>query len=247
MERASQTQFLGDRVRLACLAVGVSAVVAVAGISASLDQGIRREARQLLAADLAIRGSQPIPPGVNKALAQVAGLQRTDWAVFDGTQAEIESLVVRTALRGSDEFVALGLADEAEWMVRQAAGDDNSLGLVKFMFPNSYSIYLHSTPTVWLFQKTRRDFSHGCIRLEKPAELAAWLLQDQPQWTLDAVRAAMQSGPDNQQVNLMPPVPVVIIYLTAVVEEDGEVYFFDDIYGRDRDLNAVLAKGPPYP
>jgi L,D-transpeptidase YcbB len=81
----------------------------------------------------------------------------------------------------------------------------------------------------------------------KPAELAAWLLQDQPKWTPDAVKAARQSGPDNQQVNLTRAVPVVIIYPTAVVEEDGEVYFFDDIYGHARSLNAVLAKGPPYP
>ena len=132
-------------------------------------------------------------------------------------------------------------------LVRQRPGPANSLGLVKFMFPNEHNVYLHSTPAPQLFSQSRRDFSHGCIRVEKPAELAAWLLQDQPKWTLDAVRAAMQSGPDNQQVNLTRPVPVVIIYLTAVVEEDGEVYFFDDIYGHDRSLNAVLAKGPPYP
>jgi murein L,D-transpeptidase YcbB/YkuD len=132
-------------------------------------------------------------------------------------------------------------------LVRQRPGPANSLGLVKFMFPNEHNVYLHSTPSQQLFSQSRRDFSHGCIRVEKPAELAAWLLQDQPKWTLDNVRAAMQSGPDNQQVNLIKPVPVVIIYLTAVVEEDGEVYFFDDIYGHDRSLNAVLAKGPPYP
>jgi murein L,D-transpeptidase YcbB/YkuD len=132
-------------------------------------------------------------------------------------------------------------------LVRQRPGPANSLGLVKFMFPNEHNVYLHSTPAPQLFSQSRRDFSHGCIRVEKPAELAAWLLQDQPNWTLDSVRAAMQSGPDNQQVNLTRPVPVVIIYLTAVVEEDGEVYFFDDIYGHDRSLNAVLAKGPPYP
>jgi murein L,D-transpeptidase YcbB/YkuD len=132
-------------------------------------------------------------------------------------------------------------------LVRQRPGPANSLGLVKFMFPNEHNVYLHSTPAPQLFSQSRRDFSHGCIRVEKPVELAAWLLQDQPKWTLDAVRAAMQSGPDNQQVNLTRPVPVVIIYLTAVVEEDGEVYFFDDIYGHDRSLNAVLAEGPPYP
>jgi murein L,D-transpeptidase YcbB/YkuD len=132
-------------------------------------------------------------------------------------------------------------------LVRQKPGPTNSLGLIKFIFPNENNVYLHSTPAQQLFSQSRRDFSHGCIRLEKPAELAAWLLRDQPKWTLDAVKAAMQSGPDNQQVNLTPAVPVVIIYLTAVVEEDGEVYFFDDIYGHDRTLNAVLAKGPPYP
>jgi murein L,D-transpeptidase YcbB/YkuD len=132
-------------------------------------------------------------------------------------------------------------------LVRQRPGPTNSLGLVKFMFPNEHNVYLHSTPAQALFSQSRRDFSHGCIRVEKPAELAAWLLQGQPRWTLDAVKAAMQSGPDNQQVNLDKPVPVVIIYLTAVVEENGEVYFFDDIYGHDRSLNAVLAKGPPYP
>ncbi len=131
-------------------------------------------------------------------------------------------------------------------LVRQRPGPSNSLGLIKFIFPNEHNVYLHSTPAQSLFSQSRRDFSHGCIRLEKPADLAAWLLKDQPKWTLDAVKAAMQSGPDNQQVNLTPPVPVVIIYLTAVVEENGEVYFFNDIYGHDQTLNAVLAKGPPY-
>jgi L,D-transpeptidase YcbB len=141
----------------------------------------------------------------------------------------------------------LGQLRSGKLLVRQRPGPSNSLGLIKFLFPNEHNVYLHSTPAQQLFAQSRRDFSHGCIRVEDPAALAAWLLRDQSKWTLDAVKAAMQSGPDNQQVNLMPPVPVVIIYLTAVVEEDGEVYFFDDIYGRDRDLNAVLAKGPPYP
>jgi murein L,D-transpeptidase YcbB/YkuD len=82
--------------------------------------------------------------------------------------------------------------------------------------------------------------------VEKPAELAAWLLRDQPKWTLEKIKAAMQSGPDNQQVNLTTQVPVVIVYLTAIVEENGEVYFYDDIYGYDASLNDALAKGQPY-
>jgi L,D-transpeptidase YcbB len=131
--------------------------------------------------------------------------------------------------------------------VRQKPGKDNSLGLIKFIFPNDNNVYLHSTPAQELFSRSRRDFSHGCVRVEKPAELAAYLLRDQPPWTLEKVQQAMQSGPDNQQVNLKTPVPVVIFYLTAVVGEDGSVHFFDDIYGHDKSLNAVLAKGPPYP
>lgn len=131
--------------------------------------------------------------------------------------------------------------------VRQKPGKDNSLGLVKFIFPNENNVYLHSTPAQELFSRSRRDFSHGCVRVEKPAELAAWILRDQPPWTLDKVQQAMQSGPDNQQVNLKTPVPVLIFYITAVVQEDGSVHFFDDIYGHDKSLNAVLAKGPPYP
>jgi L,D-transpeptidase YcbB len=174
------------------------------------------------------------------ALTKDSGyLARKNFEITDQSGRIITSSAV-----SADELAQLR---SGKLLVRQRPGPTNSLGLVKFMFPNEHNVYLHSTPAPSLFSQSRRDFSHGCIRVEKPAELAAWLLQGQPRWTLDAVRAAMQSGPDNQQVNLEKPVPVVIIYLTAVVEENGEVYFFDDIYGHDRSLNAVLAKGPPYP
>ena len=135
----------------------------------------------------------------------------------------------------------------AKLMVRQKPGPDNALGLVKFMFPNEHSVYLHSTPAQSLFSQSRRDFSHGCIRVQKPAELAAYLLRNQPPWTMDKVQSAMQTGPNNQQVNLKTPIPVLILYITAVVEEDGSVHFFNDIYGHDKSLEALLAKGPPYP
>jgi L,D-transpeptidase YcbB len=145
----------------------------------------------------------------------------------------------------SDEVLAQLRAGRLQ--VRQKPGKDNSLGLVKFIFPNENNVYLHSTPAPQLFSQSRRDFSHGCVRVEKPAELAAWLLRNQPPWTPEKVQQAMQSGPDNQQVNLLTPVPVLIFYVTAIVTEDGSVHFFDDIYGHDKSLNAVLAKGPPYP
>ncbi len=133
-------------------------------------------------------------------------------------------------------------------MVRERPGPKNSLGLVKFMFPNPYDIYLHSTPAVSLFEQTRRDFSHGCIRVQKPADLAAWVLQDQGgDWDLAKVQAAMNGGADNHTVSLKTPLPIVIFYLTARVDEDGQTDFFDDIYGYDASMQKVFAKGPPYP
>ena len=86
--------------------------------------------------------------------------------------------------------------------MRQKPGPTNSLGLIKFIFPNEHNVYLHSTPSQPLFSQSRRDFSHGCIRVEYPAELAPGCCETSHKWTLDAVKAAMQSGPDNQQVNL---------------------------------------------
>jgi L,D-transpeptidase YcbB len=133
-------------------------------------------------------------------------------------------------------------------MVREKPGPKNSLGLVKFIFPNQYDIYLHSTPAVSLFDRSRRDFSHGCIRVQKPADLAAWVLATQGgDSDLAKVQAAMNSGPDNRTVSLKTPLPIVIFYATAWVEEDGDVHFFDDIYGYDAEMDKVLAKGPPYP
>ncbi len=159
---------------------------------------------------------------------------------------EITDPAGRVVTTGAVSANILAQLRSGKLLVRQRPGPDNSLGLVKFIFPNDQDVYLHSTPAPELFSQARRDFSHGCIRVEKPVELAAWLLQDQSKWTQEAISAAMNSGPNNQQVKLTSPVPVVIVYVTAVVEENGEVYFFDDIYGHDRLLNAKLAKGPPY-
>ena len=130
--------------------------------------------------------------------------------------------------------------------VRQKPGPGNALGLVKLIFPNEFNVYLHSTPTQQLFARSRRDFSHGCIRVEKPEELAAWALRRNEGWDLERVRATMQGDKDNVQVNLAQPIPVLILYGTAVPEDDGSVHFYDDIYGHDADLRKALAKGYPY-
>ncbi len=139
-----------------------------------------------------------------------------------------------------------GLA-HGEYLVREKPGPANSLGLVKFMFPNKLNIYLHSTPATELFNHSRRDFSHGCIRLQDPEKLADWVLRDQPEWTPENIHNAMKTGEDNKTVSLKKPIPVVIFYATARVDDNGTVHFFDDIYGYDKDMESVLAKGDPFP
>ena len=130
--------------------------------------------------------------------------------------------------------------------IRQNPGPKNSLGLVKFIFPNNYNIYMHDTPEQEFFSRTRRDFSHGCIRLERPADLAVWVLRDMPGWDMTHVRAAMNGG-SNQQINLTHPIPVLIVYATVIITEDGLVHFYDDIYGHDATLEKVMQQGYPYP
>ena len=140
------------------------------------------------------------------------------------------------------------------FLVRQKPGPTNALGLVKFMFPNQYDIYLHSTPEVGFFSRQRRDFSHGCIRVQHPDQLAAWVLagQDNPKthdpWDLDTINEAFNDeDANNKVVGLKTPLPIDVYYLTAFPDEDGKTRFFDDIYDYDTDLNTTLQQGPPYP
>jgi len=187
-----------------------------------------------------------IPPSIVRS--EVApGIAKDPGGYLARKDFEITDSTGKVVTGGAVSAEVLAQLRAGKLMVRQRPGPKNALGLVKFIFPNTNNVYLHSTPSPELFDRSRRDFSHGCVRVQKPAELAAFLLKDQPNWTLDAVNAAMQSGANNRQVNLTTPVPVILIYMTAVVEEDGQVYFYDDIYGHDKSLNAVLAKGPPYP
>jgi len=120
-------------------------------------------------------------------------------------------------------------------MVRQKPGPKNALGLIKFIFPNDQNVYLHSTPSQALFAESRRDFSHGCIRVENPAALAEWVFRNNPGWTKEKIAAALKAE-KQQQVNLPSSIPVLIVYGTAVTKENGQSYFFDDIYGNDRRL-----------
>ncbi len=120
--------------------------------------------------------------------------------------------------------------------IRQRPGGKNALGLVKFLFPNNFNIYLHDTPAKALFKQEDRAASHGCIRLEKPAELAQWVLG----WDATRVEQAMNGGGDNKQVRVSPKIPVYIVYFTAYFR-DGQLFFGDDIYNRDDTLEEKVA------
>lgn len=125
--------------------------------------------------------------------------------------------------------------------VRQRPGDRNSLGLVKFSLPNVHDVYLHGTPEQALFGRTRRDFSHGCIRVEDPIALAAWALKDNEGWPRDRIEATI-NGDKTFSVSLTRPIPVLIVYGTGFAAEDGLVYFLPDIYAEDGALLESLKR-----
>ncbi len=123
--------------------------------------------------------------------------------------------------------------------LRQRPGPNNSLGLVKFILPNPYQVYLHDTPSKELFRRSRRDFSHGCIRVADPVGLAEFVLDGD--WDRARIIEAMKQGPERNRVDLASPVPVYLLYATAVADPEGRIFFYDDIYGHDARLARALA------
>jgi murein L,D-transpeptidase YcbB/YkuD len=154
-------------------------------------------------------------------------LARHGFQVFRGNQ-EVDPRTIHWAQMTHTNF---------PYTFRQRPGATNALGRVKFLFPNPFDVYLHDTPSRELFQETVRAFSSGCIRLEKPLDLAAYLLRDNPTWTPDKIRAASER-PHEQVVSLATPFPVYVLYWTAWADADGRVQFRPDIYERD----VVLGK-----
>ena len=150
--------------------------------------------------------------------------------------ANDEVIVASAAEKKTLEQLASG-----KLRLRQQPGPANSLGLIKFSFPNQFGVYMHGTPESGLFFEARRDFSHGCIRIEDPAALAGWVLRDRPEWTRKRILGAM-TGQKQISVRLTAPIPVLILYGTVMVEENGEVRFVQDIYGNDAKLEKALAR-----
>jgi murein L,D-transpeptidase YcbB/YkuD len=133
---------------------------------------------------------------------------------------------------------ALEAVTHGSWRIRQRPGPKNALGDIKFVFPNHDNIYLHHTPAPQLFTRDRRDFSHGCIRVEAPVALAQFVLQDETQWTEARIRETMEQG-TSTTLKLKQPLPVLIAYSTVIVK-GGRVFFYPDLYGHDRLLDAAL-------
>jgi len=122
-----------------------------------------------------------------------------------------------------------------KYRIRQRPGPENPLGDIKFIFPNEHEVYLHHTSAETLFSQSQRGFSHGCIRVEKPVELAQFVLNDQPDWDETRILEAMHGG-EEKYLNLKAKVPVYIVYFTSWVDDKGAVHFRDDIYGHDKTL-----------
>jgi murein L,D-transpeptidase YcbB/YkuD len=130
-------------------------------------------------------------------------------------------------------------------IIRQKPGANNALGRVKFLFPNSYSIYLHDTPSKSHFSREQRAFSHGCIRVSKPRDLAEYLLRNDSTWTSEKIGKAMMSGKETF-VKLKERRPVTIGYFTAWEDAEGRLQFREDVYGLDQRLADELFT-PPTP
>ena len=178
---------------------------------------------------------------VNKTVIFSGDLKYVVFSPYWNVPASILKSEVLPGIRRNKNYLA---RHHMEWngnSVRQKPGPWNSLGAVKFLFPNSFSIYLHDTPSKNLFKEDKRAFSHGCIRVAEPKKLAMYLLRYDPQWNEKAVTQAMNSGKE-QYVTLKKSVPVFITYFTSWVDRQGNLNFRNDVYNRDSRLAEMIFK-----
>jgi murein L,D-transpeptidase YcbB/YkuD len=161
-------------------------------------------------------------------------LKRNNIRVIDSSGREVNPSSVNWSRYGAGRL--------PPYTLRQDPGDDNALGLVKIMFPNKYSVYLHDTPSKSLFDKDERTFSSGCIRVQKAFELAELVLDDPARWNQASMAEVVKAG-TMKTINLAKPVPVLLLYWTAQPTADGQVLFRNDIYGRDPPTLAALDSG----
>ncbi|PSL49084.1 murein L,D-transpeptidase YcbB/YkuD [Chitinophaga niastensis] len=178
-----------------------------------------------------------VPPGI-LSKEVLPGLKRNGSGYLARQNMEIVGASGKVISPGSISFGKYS-GGNFPYIVRQKPGGKNSLGKVKFLFPNEYNIYLHDTPARYLFGENKRSFSHGCIRIAEPKHLAQWLLRDDSTWTEQKIDDAMNAGKE-KYVTLKDKVPVFIGYFTAFVDSNGRLNFRDDVYGHDARLAATL-------
>jgi murein L,D-transpeptidase YcbB/YkuD len=179
-----------------------------------------------------------VPPSIsrNELLPEI----RRDPSWISANNFELVTPLGEVARDGEISEDVLSELGKGGLQLRQKPGPKNTLGLVKFMFPNEYGVYMHDTSARWLFDRERRDLSHGCIRVDRPEDLAEWVLREQSGWSRDRIDAAIQ-GTESVSVKVKRPIQVVMMYSTASVMKNGEVHFFQDIYGEDRVLERELS------
>jgi murein L,D-transpeptidase YcbB/YkuD len=185
----------------------------------------------------------------------VVGKNQNQTAIFSGTLTYIvfspywnvpQSIMKKEILPAMNKNSNYLNNHNMEWYsggIRQKPGPDNALGLVKFLFPNSHSIYMHDTPSKSLFNEDKRAFSHGCIRIAEPKKLAIYLLKDDKEWDENSITAAMNSGTE-KFVTLKKKLPVIITYFTSWVDHNGKINFRSDIYQKDQRLAKMILDKP---
>ena len=187
---------------------------------------------------LVLRPYWNIPPSIAKK--EIVGHMQSDPGYLSSHNYETVNS------KGDEVPASVSAVEHSTVMVREKPGPKNSLGLVKFMFPNPFNVYLHDTNAHYLFARNRRDYSHGCVRVQDPPKLADWLLRDNSKWDPDTIQQTMNDDTVlNKNVSLSKPVSVVLFYGTAYVD-GGEMHFFKDMYGYDEDLEKELQHGYPF-
>lgn len=189
--------------------------------------------------EVVLRSKVVVGKILNKTVIFSAPMKYIVFSPYWNVPASIKKNEILPAIAKNPNYLA---EHNMEWNgnnIRQKPGPKNSLGLIKFLFPNSNDIYLHDTPSKNLFEKETRAFSHGCIRVAKPRELAIEILKDNPEWTPEKIDSAMHSGKESW-LTLKEKIPVYIGYFTAWVDNDGTIHFYNDIYKRDELLASML-------
>lgn len=176
---------------------------------------------------------------LNKTVIFSANMQYIVFSPYWNVPRSIVKTEIMPELEKDSDYLQKHNMEWNEGRIRQKPGPKNSLGLIKFLFPNTNSIYFHDTPSKHLFDRHDRAFSHGCIRVEKPKELAEAILKDDPNWTPETIEKAMHEDTE-RWYRLKTKIPVYIGYFTAWVDTKGTLHFYDDIYKRDQQLAALL-------